>query len=384
LPARTDITGTTERLRAEKKIQDSDRKWYSLLRNVPDIILNLDRDGTILFANHAVPGYTDEFVVGSTIFDFIPSEQHLKVRQAIKKVFKSGEVSSFKTNVLGPGGDLMWYSTRLGPVSNGNEVLSAAQVWTDITKSRQKEQEFDAFRTHMARTECLTSLGALIATLAHEFSQPLTVVRLSLDDALDELEATTPVPDSVTKGIREALSQVSNLTSIIKEFRNLIRKLHNKAVGKVDVKVVADRIVKLLSESAQRTRTVLSLEEMDGLPPICMNERDLEQLFFALIENAIQAADGKTARQISVSGALRDHSVELSFSDDSGGIASENVGDIFEPFFTTKPSGQGTGLGLCIVQEIVSRAGGRVRFKSEFGQGTTFFVTLPVRDIRTS
>jgi signal transduction histidine kinase len=72
--------------------------------------------------------------------------------------------------------------------------------------------------------------------------------------------------------------------------------------------------------------------------------------------------------------------MELSFSDNCGGIPSENLKKIFEPFFTTKPRGQGTGLGLCIVRDAIARVGGRVRVESEFGKGSTFFLTLPVGD----
>jgi len=136
----------------------------------------------------------------------------------------------------------------------------------------------------------------------------------------------------------------------------------------------------LLNESARRARIALNLNGMDKLPPVYLNEKDMEQLFFALADNAIQAADGKKSRQLIISGAVKNEHLELCFSDNCDGIAPENINKIFEPFFTTKPKGQGTGLGLCIVQSIVSRAGGKIRVESKFGEGSTFFVTLPIKE----
>lgn len=242
------------------------------------------------------------------------------------------------------------------------------------------DEELSILLGHMARVEWLASLGTLSATMVHELMQPITVIHLSLDDTLDGLEAASLPPEAVIRGLKEALAQVSNLTSIIQRFRNLARKFPEKAVDEIDVKVVAERIVNVLCKSARRTRIELHLREMDRLPPIRMNEREIEQLFFVLVENAIQAADGKMGRQLSISGAVKDHSIELCFSDNCGGIAPEHLGEIFEPFFTTKPPGQGTGLGLCVVQKIVTRAGGRIRVESEFGEGSAFFVTLPIHE----
>ncbi|MFC1634054.1 sensor histidine kinase [Planctomycetota bacterium] len=234
--------------------------------------------------------------------------------------------------------------------------------------------------SHMARVEWLASLGTLSSTVAHELKQPLTVIRLSLDDILDGLEAASLPPEAVIKGLKEALAQVSNLTSIIERFRNLARISPEKVVNDINVKIVAEKILNVLRKSAQRRRIELHLREMDRLPPICINEREIEQLFFALVENAIQAADGKNIRQLSISGATEDQCIELCFSDNCGGIAPEHLDEIFDPFFTTKPPGQGTGLGLCVVQKVVSRARGRIRVESEFGEGSTFFVILPVNE----
>ena len=145
---------------------------------------------------------------------------------------------------------------------------------------------------------------------------------------------------------------------------------------------IAERVVRLLEESARQARVALRLENVEKLPPVSMSETDVEQLFFALLGNAIEAADGTRARKVVLSGAVNDKRIELRFSDECGGIAPENIDRIFEPFFTTKPRGQGTGLGLCIVHDAVTRAGGHIRLESEFGRGTTFFVTLPVHEER--
>lgn len=360
-----------------KRPETSERIWYSLLRNVPDVILNLSRDGTILFMNHGPSGSLIQNADDKTIYDLMPPEYHKKTREAIKKVFESGKALSFETSFVEEDGSLKWYSTRLCPVCDGEEVVSVEQVSTDITASKQKEEELSCFRARMARSEWLASLGTLSATVAHELAQPLTVVRLSLDDALDALEET-PLPEDVMEELVEALSQVCNLTAIVERFRNLVRKPTERIVQKVDVRVVAEKVINLLAESAQRAKMVLRLREMAGLPPVFMRERDLEQLFFILIENSIQAADAKRNRQLNISGTVEDRVIKLRFSDDCSGIEPENLVRIFDPFFTTKSPGQGTGLGLYIARELLSRVGGRIWVESDRGNGSTFFVTLPL------
>jgi len=99
---------------------------------------------------------------------------------------------------------------------------------------------------------------------------------------------------------------------------------------------------------------------------------------FALIENAISAADGKKQRMLVISGRKTDGGVTLQFQDTCGGIAPEHVGRIFQPFFTTKPPGEGTGLGLCIVDRVVTHAGGNIRVENRPGEGAAFCVTLPL------
>jgi C4-dicarboxylate-specific signal transduction histidine kinase len=269
-----------------------------------------------------------------------------------------------------------YISVTLLKNSEGRAIGSLA-VTRDITESKRREKELNLYREKMARAEKLASVGTLSATLAHELAQPLTVIRLSIENALVKLE-TTPSADAVTKNIEDGLTEVSNITSIVNRFRNYARRSSKTVVSEVDLKAVAERTMQLLSHSAQLARVTLRLKGMDKLPPIYSHEKDLEQLFFALVENAVQAADGKKDCRLIISGAARDEHIELQFSDNCGGIAPESLDRIFEPFFTTRPEGEGTGLGLCIVEHVVSRARGKVRIESQAGKGTTFFVTLPI------
>lgn len=247
----------------------------------------------------------------------------------------------------------------------------------DMTESQKRDRELTAYREQMAHAEQLASLGTLSATIAHQVTQPLTVIRLSLDNVLDELERIS-CPRTVLRKIRDSVTQVSNITAIINQFRSYARQSSDTAFGQVSVHAVVVRVARLLAESAKAARATLLVQNMSQIPPVYLHEREFEQILFALIENAIQAADGKELRRIVISGSVKDDQIELRFSDTCGGIAPEIKDKIFEPFFTTKSRDQGTGLGLCIVRDAVARVGGRVRVESEFGKGSTFFVTLPV------
>ena len=370
----------TDRKKAEEALRESEDKYRALVESAGETIAVIDKDGVFQFMNtiaaRRLGGKPGDYV-GKTMWDMFPKDVADRQVSDIQKVIETRKRETLinPTDILG---ELCWYETTIEPLRNSKkEVTSALIIARDITEIKKTQEELNAYREEMTHAERLASLGTLSATAAHELTQPLTVIRLLIENALTKLEKTSS-PETVTEKLRESLTEISNITSVVNRFRNFARKSSDRVIREINLKTIAVRIVNLLNESSVQRGVELLIEDMDGLPHIYSNERDLEQLFFALIDNAIYASADKVNQRIKVSGTASDENVEIKFTDNCGGIAPENIEKIFEPFFTTKPAGQGTGLGLCIVRDIVSRAEGKIRVESEFGEGSVFSVTLPI------
>ena len=323
-------------------------------------------------------GYKDEKeVLGRNIVEFCKDkDEALEIIKTVQEEGKwIGEVSTVKKD----GSTILVQIHATLVKDEHHKPIAMMASLVDITESRRSQEQLNKFREKMSRTEQLASLGTLSATVSHELTQPLTVLQLLLENVLQKLQKKGSLPpDELSKKLRDGLSQVSSIVSITERFRSFSRRSTGHVLKEINLKVIARRIMKLLAESARESNIILGIENMDNLPTIYVEESDMEQLFFALINNAIQAVDSKDIRKFTISGEEKDTYVELRFSDNCGGIAPENLDRVFEPFFTTKPRGVGTGLGLCIVKEIVYRAGGKIHVESKFGEGSAFIVTLPI------
>jgi PAS domain S-box-containing protein len=365
----------TERKKAEERIQ----ALSSAIEQSIDGISIADLEPRLLYVNKAyakMHGYTSEEMVGMPAVKLQSSEQTFKSDISRLKIDGAGEAEVRHIKKDGTPVSIYLSATLLKD-ANGQPtgILTIAR---DITDLKQREKEFDDYRQKMARSEQLASLGTLGAGLAHELTQPLTVITLLIENALMELEKA-PCPGTIANKLKDVLAEVSKVTSITKKFRSAVRKSSERVVRQVDLKAVAQRTIELFDESARRAKITLDIMGLDKLPNIYSSEEEIEQLFFALVENAIHAADNEKGCRFIICGTVKDNYVELQFSDNGSGIAPENLNKIFEPFFTTKPIGAATGLGLCIAEHIVSRAGGKIHVESKLGEGTTFYVTLPIK-----
>lgn len=129
-----------QRLQAEEALKESEEKWRSLVENAPDLICTVDRDGNILFINQAAPGISPEETVGKSIYDYIPTEHHDKLKTALGQVFQTGSADGCELVVVAPNGAAAWYASRFGPIKRDNQVVAVTLIATNITQRKLVEE----------------------------------------------------------------------------------------------------------------------------------------------------------------------------------------------------------------------------------------------------
>lgn len=353
----------------------------SIVNSMAVTVIVLDRKRMITRVNPAtltLLGYAEQELLGQSISKVFPDCEAVLPLDREGTVFVSEEINNCEaTYVTRNGRELSVSLSASMMLGNDGRTEGVVLMSQDITEQKKYESELRAYRQKLTHAEQLASLGAMSAILAHKLNQPLTAIRLYLQQCLRACDPIDP-PKLVSDNLKESLEEVQKASSTIKKVLTYTRACPTDLAEEVDLAEIAQKIFQVVRESAARANINIHVEDLRGLPRILAGPGEIEQIFFILIQNAIQAAEEQESSVLNISASVRDKELRLIFADTCGGIAEENIDRVFELFFTTKSPEQGTGLGLCIVQQILRRLQGNVRVESTYGKGTTFYVSLPI------
>ncbi len=283
-------------------------------------------------------------------------------------------------------------------------------------ETEQTLDELKSTQSQLIQSEKMASLGELTAGIAHEIQNPLNFVNNFAEvsgELIDELkeeraklkeERDGSLEEEILDDITQNLSKINHhgqqASGIVKGMLEHSRTSTGKK-ELTDINVLADEYLRLayhgLRAKDKSFNADFKLELDKSLPKLNVVSQEIGRVLLNLINNAFyavskashptpKATDGKEATedkdyqpQVIVSTKRNDKTIEITVQDNGDGIPEDVVDKIFQPFFTTKPTGQGTGLGLSLSYDIITKGhDGHLEVETEEGMGTRFVVRLPL------
>ncbi len=228
----------------------------------------------------------------------------------------------------------------------------------------------------LAAQEKRLLLSRLLARFAHEVRNPLSSLEIHVQLLEEDLQASAPSVRDKTAGRFEIIhGELHRLENIVKHFLSLSAPsaldLHP-----VDLAQVAGHVCQLLRPEAKTREIEIKMKLPESRLVVQADPTQITQALVNLAINAIQAVGRRGVVEVAVGTDMREGAAVLSVQDTGPGIPDDKLSAIFEPFYTTKA--EGSGLGLWIVQQVVTAHGGAVRVANAPGGGAVFMLVLPL------
>jgi len=360
----------------------------SIFDNAMAALVSTDDSGHIVEFNPAAAsmfGIAREQALGRSVAEvMIPPRLRAAHDAGMTRVTAGGEQRVIGRRVemqaLRSNGDEFPVEMLLWRTDVGGKAFYTASLF-DLSERQTAQSEIERQREALRQSEKLTAMGSLLAGVAHELNNPLSIVMGRASLLAEKMSGHALAADA--QRIHEAAERCGR---IVRTFLNMARSRPANR-SEVALNDLATAAIDMLAYVLRSHGIAVTLDLLPGLPPVKADADQIGQIVLNLIVNAQQALGARDhGRQLTVSTGIapmtdgdrrRMPRVWLRVRDNGPGIAPELHERVFEPFFTTKSEGVGTGLGLAVSRSIARDHGGELTLQDD-GAGACFCLQLPV------
>jgi two-component system sensor kinase FixL len=374
------LRGANDALQASHEyLAQNEARLRSILETVPDAMIVIGEDGTILSFSAAAErlfGYTAAEVHGLNVNVLMPSPYRKEHDHYLSRYKATGErrIIGIGRIVVGQRKDGTTFPMELAV---GEVLLQGKREYTgfvrDITHRTQSERRLQSVQAELAHVSRLTEMGQMAAGLAHEINQPLAAIGNYVAACQRLLDKGRP--EEATAAAQKASDQVRRAGEIIRRLRDFVRR--NDGEKRLEPLAVVIEEATALGFAGMKSLGVhIELRIAPDAAEAFIDKVQIQQVLVNLIRNALEAMTGHHLRELSISTVSRDAEwIEIRVADTGPGLAPEVRGQLFQPFVSTKAGGMGVGLSLC--RSIIEAHGGDLLAGNNEAGGATFVMTLP-------
>ena len=359
----------------QQAVQELERRrqlMETVLENIPAGVIYLNADGHVQRTNKALAGM---FAIASkevdSLEELVGPDAHRTLQQLMRRALRMGVVTrEIEVVASDRVSHLAVTVSSLGPRrANTGFVL----VFDDLTE--------------VLRAQKSAAWQEVARRIAHEIKNPLTPIQLSAQRILHHVDLRAGLPSNLAdteltriaqECARLIVREVGTLSALVNEFSQFVR-FPTAKLQPTDANTAVHEALEVFSGRLDGIQLKASLES--NLPAIRADGPLLRSVIINLIDNAAEALEDATVREITVATHLRPDSdtIEIAVADTGHGISPEDKDKLFLPHFSTKD--RGTGLGLAIAARIISEHGGSLRVEDNRPVGSRFLIELPVAEL---
>ncbi|WP_347550974.1 PAS domain S-box protein [Pseudalkalibacillus hwajinpoensis] len=357
----------TERKNALKELWDAKQMIQAIIIASPIAIMTLDMNANIQSWNPAAEkifGWKSNDIVGKRSPLVPEGERDI----TIPEIIKHGHIINEEVKRKRKDGSIAYTALSTAPIEdeNGN-IIGIMAAFMDITDKKKTEEA-------LIKTEKLSAVGQLAASVAHEIRNPLTSVKgfIQLLNQDERFLDKAPFMSIM-------LAEIDRMDVIIKDLLVLAKPQAHRFTS-FEMNTLLTYVTQLLSTQASLYNISFQYELVKEENFLFGEENQLKQVFINLIKNAIESMpDGGCVK---IRTRKLDRGIEVTIRDEGAGIPSHKIKTLGEPFYTTKE--EGTGLGLLSSFKIIENHKGTIHFESTVGIGTSVTVLLPLTESDTT